>query len=321
MKRILITGCAGFIGSNLTAKLLQENYFVVGMDNLNDYYNPLWKLENMRRFKNNKNFCFIKGDILNADLLNKLFKQHRFDLVVHLAARAGVRPSILNPKLYEEVNIRGTLNVLDLSKEYKIKKFIFASSSSVYGDQYKVPFSENDSVNNPISPYAATKKASELICYTYSHLYNLSTICLRFFTVYGPGGRPDMAPYLFTKAILTGKPIKKFGDGTTSRDYTYINDIVEGISSAIDFKCKYEIFNLGNSHPVILNDFINNLENITGVKAIIENSEIQSGDVITTYADISKARKYLRYNPHTNLYEGLSNFVDWYKKNRLKNTD
>lgn len=318
MKIILVTGCAGFIGSNLTAKLLQEGYFVVGLDNLNDYYNPLWKLENISRFRKNKNFIFIKGDILNSELLDKIFKEYSFDYIAHLAARAGVRASILNPKLYEEVNIRGTLNLLELAKDYQIKKFVFASSSSVYGDQSKVPFSENDPVNNPISPYAATKKAGEMLCYTYSQLYNLPTICLRFFTVYGPGGRPDMAPYLFTEAILSKKSIKKFGDGTTSRDYTYIDDIINGIKSAITYKCSFEIFNLGNSNPITLNSFINTLEKITGIKANIENCELQPGDVKTTYADIKKARKYLQYNPHTNLHDGLSNTVGWYKKIQTK---
>ena len=290
-KKILVTGCAGFIGSNLTARLVRDGYFVVGLDNLNDYYNPLWKIENISSYENNKNFNFFKGDILNADLLDRLFKKYQFDYIAHLAARAGVRPSILDPKLYEEVNVRGTLNLLDLAKDYKIKKFIFASSSSVYGNQSKVPFSESDPVNSPISPYAATKKAGEMLCFTYSHLYNLSTICLRFFTVYGPGGRPDMAPYLFTQAILKRKPIKKFGTGTTSRDYTYIDDIVDGISSAIKYECKYEIFNLGDNHPITLNKFINILEKITGKEAIIQNAEMQPGDVHSTYADIRKAKK------------------------------
>jgi len=290
-KKILVTGCAGFIGSNLTARLVRDGYFVVGLDNLNDYYNPLWKIENISSYENNKNFNFFKGDILNADLLDRLFKKYQFDYIAHLAARAGVRPSILDPKLYEEVNVRGTLNLLDLAKDYKIKKFIFASSSSVYGNQSKVPFSESDPVNSPISPYAATKKAGEMLCFTYSHLYNLSTICLRFFTVYGPGGRPDMAPYLFTQAILKRKPIKKFVTGTTSRDYTYIDDIVDGISSAIKYECKYEIFNLGDNHPITLNKFINILEKITGKEAIIQNAEMQPGDVHSTYADIRKAKK------------------------------
>lgn len=317
MKKILITGAAGFIGSNLTSKLLKEGYFIVGLDNLNDYYDPLWKLENISNFQHNPNFKFIKGDVLDEKLLKSIFKKHSFDCVIHLAARAGVRPSIANPKLYEEVNVRGTLNILEQAKNNNIKKFIFASSSSVYGNQSKVPFSEKDPVNTPVSPYAATKKAGEALCYTYSHLYCLPVVCLRFFTVYGPGGRPDMAPYLFTKAILEEKPIKKFGDGTTSRDYTYIDDIVSGISSALDYECNFEIFNLGNSHPVTLNKFIENLETITGKKAIIEALPMQPGDVEKTYADISKAQKLLNYAPRTTFFQGLSLFVTWYRKNRL----
>lgn len=317
MQKILVTGCAGFIGSNLTGRLLSEGYFVVGLDNLNDYYNPAWKLENLAKFKANKNFIFVKGDILNVKLLEKLFKTYKFSSVVHLAARAGVRPSIADPGLYEEVNVRGTLNMLDVAKNYKIQKFVFASSSSVYGNQSKVPFSEKDPVNNPVSPYAATKKAGEMLCYTYSHLYKLPVVALRFFTVYGPGGRPDMAPYLFTESILKGKPFKKFGRGTTSRDYTYIDDIVEGILLAMKYDCQYEVFNLGNSHPITLNKFISDLEKITGNEAIIENLPMQPGDVQTTYSDISKAQKLLGFNPKTSFYDGLSNFVDWFKENRV----
>lgn len=317
MKTILVTGCAGFIGSHLSVKLVKDGCLIVGLDNLNDYYNPLWKLENIKEINNYSNFKFIKGDILDKNLLANLFKKHKFDCVIHLAARAGVRPSIANPELYEEVNIRGTLNMLEAARNHEVKKFIFASSSSVYGNLSKIPFSEEDPVNFPISPYAATKKAGEELCFTYSHLYDLPIICLRFFTVYGPRGRPDMAPYLFTKAIFEGQTINKYGDGSTSRDYTYINDIVKGVISAINFKCKYEIFNLGNSQPVTLNKFINNLEKITGKKAAIKKMPMQPGDVEKTYADIIKAKKYLKYNPRTGFYEGLKKFVQWYKKERM----
>jgi UDP-glucuronate 4-epimerase len=317
MKKVLITGGAGFIGSNLASKLLKKGYFVVAFDNLNDYYNPAWKLKNLAKFKENKNFKFVKGDILDEKTLDKLFKKHNFDYVVHLAARAGVRPSIADPKLYEEVNVRGTLNILEACRVYKVKKLVSASSSSVYGNQSKIPFSETDRVNNPISPYAATKKAGEEICYTYSHLYKIPVVCLRFFTVYGPNGRPDMAPYLFVEAIMKGKPIKKFGDGTTSRDYTYVEDITDGIYAAMLYKCDYEIFNLGNSNPVTLNKFISNLEKIIGKNAVIESAPMQPGDVEKTYADTKKAKKLLKYNPKTNFYDGLTKLVEWYKEERI----
>lgn len=317
MKTILVTGCAGFIGSCLCTRLVKGGKQVVGLDNLNDYYNPSWKLENIKHIRNHEGFKFIKGDILDEKLLSSLFKKQKIGCVVHLAARAGVRPSIVSPELYEEVNVRGTLNMLEVAKNHKIKKFVFASSSSVYGNVSKVPFSENDPVSFPVSPYAATKKSGELLCYTYSHLFSLPVVCLRFFTVYGPRGRPDMAPYLFTKAIFEGQPINKFGDGTTSRDYTYIDDIIKGIISAINYRCKYEIFNLGNSHPVTLNEFIDSLEIISGKKTIIKKMPMQPGDVKTTYADIRKAEKYLGYNPQTGFFEGLKKFVKWYKKERM----
>lgn len=317
MKTILVTGVAGFIGSNTAQKLLTDGKKVIGIDNLNDYYNQSWKEENLNNLKKNEDFIFHKADIRDLETLKEIAKTEKIDAIIHLAARAGVRPSIADPILYEEVNVKGTVNMLEIAKEFEIKQFVFASSSSVYGNQEKIPFSETDNVDNPISPYAATKKACELIAYTYSHLYYINTIGLRFFTVYGPAGRPDMAPYLFTKAILNDQPINKFGDGSTRRDYTFIDDIVSGVVAAIDLDHSYEIINLGNNTPVSLNEFISTLEEITGKEMKINQMGMQPGDVDQTYADISKAQKLLGYDPKTNFKEGLTKFVEWYKENRL----
>jgi UDP-glucuronate 4-epimerase len=315
--KILITGAAGFIGSNLSKNLLNRDNSVIGLDNLNDYYDPAWKLQNIKNLDSYDNFTFIKGDVLEEDLLESIFSNNEIDAVVHLAARAGVRPSIEEPKLYESVNVRGTLNMLEAVREYSVNKFVFASSSSVYGNQSKVPFSENDKVDLPISPYAATKKAGEELCYTYSHLYSIGVTCLRFFTVYGPNGRPDMAPYMFTESIMKGKEIKRFGNGDSARDYTYVDDIVQGITAAISYKKSFDVFNLGNSSPINLNDFISTIEKITGNKAIIKELPMQPGDVSITYADISKAKRLLGYSPTTRLEDGLALFYEWLIKSRL----
>lgn len=312
--RLLITGCAGFIGSHVCEALLKRGDSVVGVDDLNDYYDVKNKEKNLATLKH-KNFKFFKEDIRNYEELRKIFDKEKPDKVVHIAARAGVRPSIQFPLLYQQVNVGGTLNLLDLAKDFKVKSFVFASSSSVYGNQKKTPFSETDNVDNPISPYAATKKAAELLCHTYHHLYKMKITCLRFFTVYGPRGRPDMAPYLFTDLISKGKPIHKFGDGTTQRDYTYIADIVKGVIVAIDRELDFEIINLGNNKPVMLNDFIQVIEKTTGKKAIIKEMPMQPGDVDITYADISKASKLLGYKPETSIEEGMKKFVEWYKEN------
>ncbi len=322
MATILVTGCAGFIGSHTTKALLKKGYKVIGVDNLNDYYNPAWKQRNLKEFEHEDNFTFNRIDITYKKGLEKLFRQaqeqgQKIDKILHLAARAGVRPSIEQPLLYEKVNVGGTLNLLESAREYQVPHFIFASSSSVYGNQHKIPFSETDPVNKPVSPYAATKKAGEMLCYTYSHLYDIKTSCLRFFTVYGPAGRPDMAPYLFTKAILSDKPINKFGDGTTKRDYTYIDDIVTGVLAAVDKPFEFEIINLGNNQPVSLNEFIALLEEITGKTAKINQMGMQPGDVEITYADISKAQKMLGYEPKTSFKNGLTRFVEWYQQHRL----
>jgi UDP-glucuronate 4-epimerase len=316
MKTILLTGVAGFIGSSLAEKII-DNYEIVGIDNFNDYYNPGWKEENIKPFLNHGNFKLYRVDIRNLEDLGKIFEGNKIDKIVHLAARAGVRPSIEQPILYEEVNVKGTLNLLEMAREFDVKHFVGASSSSVYGNQEKIPFSESDPVNEPISPYAATKKSGEMLCYTYAKLYGIKTSCLRFFTVYGPKGRPDMAPYIFTKALIEGGEIKKFGDGNSERDYTYIDDIVTGIEKLIEEEFDFEIFNLGNNKPVSLNDFIDLLEKITDKKANIVPCLNQPGDVRKTYADIDKAKKLLDWEPRTSLEEGLKNFVSWYRENRL----
>jgi len=317
MKTILVTGAVGFIGFHTSKLLLEKGYQVIGLDEINDYYNPEWKEANLAKLKENNNFNFLKLDIRNLSDLREQLSKYKIDAIVHLAARAGVRPSIADPLLYEEVNIKGTINLLEIAKENQIKQFVFASSSSVYGNQSKVPFSETDPVNEPISPYAASKKAGEMFCHTYAHLYDINCICLRFFTVYGPNGRPDMAPYMFTKAILEGKTIKKFGDGQTRRDYTYVDDIVSGVVAAIDLDRKFEIINLGNSNPITLNEFIEILEKITGKKMQIERLPMQPGDVDQTFADVAKAKKLLGYEAKTSFEAGMRKFVEWYRANRF----
>jgi UDP-glucuronate 4-epimerase len=316
-RTILLTGAAGFIASHTALTLLKSGETVIGIDDLNDYYNPQWKKDNLERLKKFTNFQFFKTDIRDFAKLEEIFKDNKIDLIIHLAARAGVRPSIQKPLLYQEVNVGGTLNLLELARQNQIKDFVFASSSSVYGNQEKVPFSESDPVNKPISPYAATKKAGEMLCYTYSHLYKLNCTCLRFFTVYGPWGRPDMAPYLFTEAILKGKVINKFGDGSSERDYTYIDDIVAGVVAATHLHRPFEIINLGNNQPVSLNQFIALLEKLTAKKMKINQLAMQAGDVKRTYADISKAQKLLNFQPKTSFEDGLKQLIDWYKVERL----
>lgn len=316
---ILLTGSAGFIGSHTAHRLLSLGHRVIGIDNLNDYYNPAWKLHNLAPLKSHPKFTFYKEDILNASKLQEIAAKETPTAIIHLAARAGVRPSIQQPHLYQEVNIAGTLNLLEIAKKHSIKQFVFASSSSVYGNQSQVPFSETDACNEPISPYAATKKAGEMLLHTYAHLYDINCIALRFFTVYGPNGRPDMAPYLFTEAILTGKSITQFGDGSTERDYTYIDDIVSGVVAALDLDRKFEAINLGNHSPVSLRYFIETLEKITGNKMQIQQKPLQPGDVQRTYADTSKAQALLAFAPSTDLETGLKHFVKWYTTHRLPN--
>lgn len=311
----LITGSAGFIGSNLLDELLKDkNNIVIGIDNLNNFYNPDIKKKNIEHNLNNSNFNFHNIDLLNTEELNKIFENNKIDSIVHLAGYGGVRPSIENPKLYIDNNIVATLNILECMKNYNIKKLVYASSSSVYGNSKETIFTETLNVSYPISPYAMTKKACEELCYTYHKLYNINVIALRFFTVYGKRQRPDLAISKFTKLILEDKPIPVFGDGSTFRDYTYIDDIVSGIISAIEYnKTSYEIINLGGGNPVSLNEMVKTIEDVLGKKAIIERMSMQKGDVDKTAADISKARKLLNYNPSTSFEEGIKKFVEWYK--------
>ena len=311
--KFLVTGGAGFIGSHLIERLVEQNHEIICLDNFNDYYNPEIKWRNIEKVKSKSNYRLIKADILDYEVLEEVFEKQRFDFVIHLAARAGVRPSIQQPLLYEAVNVRGTNNLLELCKIYGIDKFIFASSSSVYGANKKIPFSEKDSVDNPISPYAATKKAGELICHTYSHLYNISITCLRFFTVYGPRQRPDMAIHKFARLIDEGKPIPMFGDGSSRRDYTYFSDIVHGILCSIERCNGNHIYNLGESKTIELRELIKLLEQALDTKAIIEHLPPQPGDVHITYADVSLARQDLEYNPQVAIEEGVERFVQWFR--------
>ena len=315
-KNILVTGGAGFIGSHLVDKLLAENVWnVMALDNFNDFYAPKIKRTNIQNNLTNPNFHLAEIDICDANSLSELFEQSKFDVVVHLAARAGVRPSLENPTAYVETNINGTMNLLNLARDYGIKQFVFASSSSVYGINSKVPFAEEDKIDQPISPYAATKGANELLCHTFSHLYGIRTIGLRFFTVYGARQRPDLAIHKFAKLILDGKSIPVFGDGSTRRDYTYIDDIIQGVRAAIDYeKSPYEIFNLGESQTIELRELIEILEENLGRKAVIDRQPMQPGDVPITFADISKAKKLLNYNPTTKIREGIPKFVEWFMK-------
>jgi UDP-glucuronate 4-epimerase len=321
VKNILITGGAGFIGSNLVDQLMVEgSWQVTVIDDFNDFYSPDVKQANVQAHLTDPNYSLVECDIRNHRKLSEVFSTAgRFDCIVHLAARAGVRPSLSEPKLYTETNINGTVNLLELAREYGVKQFVFGSSSSVYGINSKVPFSEDDRIHQPISPYAATKAAGELICHSYSHLYDIRTICLRFFTVYGRRQRPDLAIHKFTKLIAEGKPIQMFGDGTTRRDYTYIDDILQGVRAAMDYDgSMHEVFNLGESETTELKRLIELIEDSLGQKAIIDRQPMQPGDVPITFADISKARKLLNYNPTTKIDEGIPKFVDWFVRSREK---
>jgi UDP-glucuronate 4-epimerase len=311
--KVLITGAAGFIGSHLCQRLLADGRQVVGVDNFDDFYDPKVKRENIAACLDNKNFSLVHADIRDGSAMDKAINDD-IDIIVHLAARAGVRPSIEQPLLYADVNINGTMVLLEAAKKHNIKRFIFASSSSVYGNNEKVPFCESDNVDFPISPYAATKKTGEIICHTYHHLYNISIICLRFFTVYGPRHRPDLAIHKFASLIEAGEPVPVFGDGSMKRDFTYVDDIVSGTISAMKHCRGFEIYNLGNSHPVSVNDLVSELENALGRKAQKKYLPLQPGDVNITYADITKAVRDLLYNPQTPLRAGLEKFVCWLRR-------
>lgn len=310
---VLVTGGAGFIGSHVIQALQNLGHTVVNIDELNDYYNPEFKRANLALLNTH---AFYEIDFCDAAAVETVFAQHQFDSIIHLGARAGIRPSLAQPELYTRVNVFGTTTLLNAAVKYNVPQFIFGSSSSVYGNSTPLPFVESVAVHDPISPYAATKLAAEQIVASYQAKYKFNTTIFRFFTVYGERGRPDMAPYLFTDAVLHGKPIKKFGDGSSSRDYTYITDIVSGIISALQTPFPLEIINLGNSQAVTLNEFIQTLETITGKTAQFQQLPPQAGDVGHTLADISKAKQLLGYEPHTSLAEGLERFVRWFQSNR-----
>ncbi|WP_396636946.1 NAD-dependent epimerase/dehydratase family protein [Maribacter sp. R77961] len=338
--KILITGAAGFIGFHLAESLSKKGEDIIGIDNINDYYNVQLKYDRLAqagisisklRLKKNRgnlnylpsskydNYCFLKLDITDLKSLETLFEEHKFDCVINLAAQAGVRYSIENPHAYIQSNIVGFLNILECCRQHEIEHLIYASSSSVYGNRSNVPFSESDPVDEPVSLYAATKKSNELMAYSYSHLYDLQTTGLRFFTVYGPWGRPDMAPILFADAINTNSPINVFNNGNMERDFTFIDDVVEGIvrltlTSATKKDSKARIFNIGNSSPIKLMDFITGLEKQMGKRAVKNFMPMQDGDVRITYADSSKLKSVIEYEPKTKLSEGLFKFTQWYKR-------
>jgi UDP-glucuronate 4-epimerase len=317
MRDVLVTGGAGFIGSHLVGRLLAEGAWRVSVvDDFNDFYDPAVKRGNVEPHAGRDDFKLYEADIRDRAALGEIFKGTRFDVIVHLAARAGVRPSLVEPVLYAETNINGTLNLLELAREHGVRRFVFGSSSSVYGENEKVPFAEDDPIFKPISPYAATKAAGELLCHTYSHLFGVRCVCLRFFTVYGARQRPDLAIHKFARLISKGKPIPVFGDGTTRRDYTYIDDIIAGVRAAVDYESSdYEVINLGESRTVELRELIGLLEKELGREAIIDRQPTQPGDVPQTFADISKARRLLGYDPRTPIEEGIRRFVGWYRGN------
>jgi len=314
-KRLLVTGGAGFIGSNLVDRLLASDVeHVTVVDDFNNFYEPEIKRANIREHLADPRYKLAEVDIRDRAALENVFDGRNFDCIVHLAARAGVRPSLTEPELYSETNINGTLNLLELARHHNIKQFVFGSSSSVYGINAKVPFSEDDPIRQPISPYAATKGAGELLCHAYSHLYGIRCICLRFFTVYGPRQRPDLAIHKFAKLISAGKPIPVFGDGTTRRDYTYVDDIIAGVVAATEYDgSDYEVFNLGESRTVELRELISLLEKELDTHAVIDRQPPQPGDVPQTFADVDKARKLLHYNPQTQIEDGIRRFIEWFR--------
>lgn len=315
MTTFLITGGAGFIGSSLADRLLDDNNEIIVIDNFNSYYSPRLKYQNIQEHLSNKNYKLYVGDIENIENIEQIFRENHIDCVIHLAAKAGVRPSIETPIAYAKTNIIGTMNILEIMKKYQVKRLIFASSSSVYGNSSEESFSETQNINQPISPYAATKVGCEAIAYTYHKLYNIEIYPLRFFTVYGPRQRPDLAINKFIRLIENHQPIDMFGDGTSMRDYTYIQDIIDGIQAVINYnKSGFEIFNLGGGHPVTLKNMIAIIESILGKKAIIQRKSEQPGDVARTIADISKAGKLLNYKPKFDLKKGIEQYIFWKKQ-------
>lgn len=319
--KFLVTGAAGFIGMHTTLRLLQDGHEVVGLDNLNSYYDPALKRYRLAQLEGKRGFRFVKMDLANRAEIAALFENEKFNRVIHLAAQAGVRYSIEAPFDYVDSNLVGMVTILEGCRNSKVEHLVYASSSSVYGMNTKIPFSEKDNVDHPVSLYAATKKSNELMAHTYSHLYQIPTTGLRFFTVYGPAGRPDMAPWIFTKAILEGKSIKVFNHGKMKRDFTYIEDIVEGIArvqsrlppKTSDTSAPYKIYNIGNNSPIELESFISAIEKACEKKAAREYLEMQAGDVPTTFADIDQLESITGYKPKTDIQPGINKFVEWYK--------
>tara|TARA_Y100000591_G_scaffold69382_1_gene57532 strand:+ start:1725 stop:2696 length:972 start_codon:yes stop_codon:yes gene_type:complete len=311
-EKILVTGCAGFIGMHLSKVLLEQDHDVIGVDNLNPYYDVKLKNDRLKILNEYDNFKFNKVDISNKEALENVFKVFSVDKVVNLAAQAGVRYSLENPNSYIESNVVGFMNILECCRHYKVKGLVYASSSSVYGNNKQIPFSVEHNVDSPISIYAASKKANELMAYSYNHLFGLKSTGLRFFTVYGPWGRPDMAMYIFAEKILKGEPISVFNNGRMKRDFTYIDDIINGIVSSIKNNYNFEIFNLGNNTCEPLMDVVSIIESKIGKSAIVNFEPIQLGDVVSTYADIEKSKIKLNYTPCTSIKEGIIKFLDWY---------
>jgi UDP-glucuronate 4-epimerase len=315
MTNVLVTGGAGFIGSHLVDRLLQDDQRVTVVDDFNDFYDPAIKRGNLDRHRANKNFTLIEADVTDARAIDELFSRKRFDCVVHLAARAGIRPSVADPLAYAQTNIRGTYILLEAARRREVQKFVFGSSSSVYGLASKVPFSEDTPLSDPISPYAATKISAEAACRVYSHLYGMGVVCVRLFTVYGPRQRPDLAIHKFARMISKGKPVPLFGDGSTRRDYTYVDDIVSGIVAAMAFnETAFEVINLGESQTIELRRVVELLEQALGRRALIEHHPEQPGDMPVTFADISKARALLGYSPQTGIEAGIQRFIEWFNE-------
>ncbi|NKB82445.1 MAG: SDR family NAD(P)-dependent oxidoreductase [Nitrospirales bacterium] len=333
-KTILLTGVAGFVGSHAAETLIQRGDHVIGVDNLNDYYDPAQKKANLVEIQEKKaqwpqagSFTFVKGDIRDQTLVNDLFHTHPFDAIVHLAAMAGVRASIHKPQLYYDVNVTGTLHLLDAavrhcegaSSKRVLPHVVFASTSSVYGQTQRIPFVEDDACDRPLAPYSASKRGAELLGHSYHHLYKLSFTALRFFTVYGPRGRPDMMAYKVLDNLFRGREVPLYNEGRMHRDWTYIGDIIQGILGAVDRPMGYEVINLGRGEPVLLADFVTLIENLTGRKASLVSTPMLDADVPYTYADVSKAKKLLGYNPQTSIKEGVERFWEWYQTTILKN--